>query len=60
MYQHDSNKALGAIGTAVPCAEPGIPYAEAPALYRTYDIFVNQSPSGMFDKTIFEAMACET
>ncbi len=40
--------------------KPGIPYAEAPALYRAHDIFVNQSPSGMFDKTIFEAMACET
>lgn len=39
---------------------PGIPYVEAPALYRAHDISVNQSPSGMFDKTIFEAMACET
>ncbi len=34
-----------------------VPNGETPALYRSADIFVNASPSGMFDKTIFEAMA---
>jgi glycosyltransferase involved in cell wall biosynthesis len=38
----------------------GIPYEQAPALYTKHDISVNQSPSGMFDKTIFEAMLCHT
>lgn len=31
---------------------------EAPAAYSAHGIFVNCSPSGMYDKTIFEAMAC--
>jgi glycosyltransferase involved in cell wall biosynthesis len=37
-----------------------VPYEEVPALYAKHDICVNQSPSGMYDKTIFEAMLCET
>lgn len=36
----------------------GIPNEEAPAVYLAHDIFVNCSPSGMFDKTLFEAAAC--
>ena len=36
---------------------PGLPNIETPALYRSHDIFVNASPSGMLDKTIFEAAA---
>lgn len=28
-------------------------------MYNNHEIFVNLSPSGMYDKTIFEAMACE-
>jgi glycosyltransferase involved in cell wall biosynthesis len=39
---------------------PGIPYAQAPTLFAAHDVFVNQSKSGMFDKTIFEAMAAGT
>jgi len=38
----------------------GLPYEKIPELYAKHDICVNQSPSGMFDKTIFEAMMCET
>lgn len=37
---------------------PSVANIEAPALYRGHEIFVNCSPSGMFDKTIFEAAAC--
>lgn len=37
----------------------GISHTETPAVYNTHNIFVNASPSGMYDKTIFEAMACE-
>lgn len=37
---------------------PGRPNHEIPELYRSSSIFVNASPSGMFDKTIFEAAAC--
>lgn len=36
---------------------PGVPNEQAPALYRSHDIFVNASPSGMLDKMIFEAAA---
>ncbi len=31
---------------------------ETPKVYSAHDIFVNLSPSGMYDKTIFEAAAC--
>lgn len=34
---------------------PGVPNEETPDLYQAHEIFVNASPSGMFDKTIFEA-----
>jgi glycosyltransferase involved in cell wall biosynthesis len=37
---------------------PGIPNDATSAIYKAHDIFVNCSPSGMFDKTIFEAAAC--
>jgi glycosyltransferase involved in cell wall biosynthesis len=35
----------------------GVPPAETPALYDSHKYFVNCSPDGMFDKTIFEALA---
>ncbi len=37
----------------------GIPNAATPEIYNTHEIFVNMSPNGLFDKTIFEAAACE-
>lgn len=36
----------------------GVSNDQTPELYRTHEIFVNTSPSGMLDKTIFEAVAC--
>lgn len=36
---------------------PGIPNNETPAIYAAHEISVNCSPSGMFDKTLFEAAA---
>jgi glycosyltransferase involved in cell wall biosynthesis len=36
---------------------PGPPNAQTPEIYRSHEIFVNASPSGMLDKTIFEAAA---
>src|SRR3989344_3983759 len=38
---------------------PGVPHTEAPNHYNSHEIFINLSTSGMYDKTIFEAMACE-
>lgn len=38
----------------------GVPNNKTPEIYGSHTIFVNTSPSGMYDKTIFEAMACET
>lgn len=34
-----------------------IPHHTAPQLFKTADVFVNLTPSGSLDKTIFEAMA---
>jgi len=38
----------------------GVKQREAPAVYGAYEIFVNAARSGMYDKTIFEAMSAET
>jgi glycosyltransferase involved in cell wall biosynthesis len=37
----------------------GVPNYKIPEIYNAHEIFVNASPSGMYDKTIFEAMSCE-
>ncbi|MCR4276205.1 MAG: glycosyltransferase family 4 protein [Candidatus Parcubacteria bacterium] len=37
---------------------PGPPNYQTPDIFRAHEIFVNCSPSGMFDKTLFEAAAC--
>jgi glycosyltransferase involved in cell wall biosynthesis len=39
---------------------PGVPNDKTPETYSAHEIFVNLSSSGMYDKTIFEAMASET
>ncbi len=36
----------------------GVPNSETPSLYQAHEIFVNTTPSGAFDKTLFEAVAC--
>jgi glycosyltransferase involved in cell wall biosynthesis len=36
----------------------GIPNQKTPYIYNLHSVFVNLSTSGMYDKTIFEAMAC--
>lgn len=37
-----------------------VPNTATPSIYGAHTVFINTSPSGMYDKTIFEAMACET
>lgn len=39
---------------------PGVPNTKTIGVYNAHDVCVNLSTSGMFDKTIFEAMACGT
>jgi glycosyltransferase involved in cell wall biosynthesis len=39
---------------------PGVSNAATVALYSSHEIFMNLSSSGMYDKTIFEAMSCGT
>ncbi|MFA6554481.1 MAG: glycosyltransferase [Candidatus Paceibacterota bacterium] len=36
----------------------GVPNYKTPEIYNSHEIFVNLTPSGAYDKTIFEAMAC--
>lgn len=38
----------------------GAPYFSTPSIYNSHEICVNLTPAGSFDKTIIEAMACET
>lgn len=37
---------------------PGVPNYLTPDLYNKHSLFINLSSSGMYDKTIFEALAC--
>ncbi len=37
---------------------PAVPNHQTPDIYRAHEIYVNLTPSGSMDKTIFEAMAC--
>ena len=36
---------------------PGVPHRETRGIFSAHEFFVNTSPSGMFDKTLFEAAA---
>lgn len=38
---------------------PAVHNEETPRLYSEHEVFVNCSPSGMLDKTIYEAAACQ-
>ncbi len=38
----------------------GIPNYKTPEIFSAHDFFINLSPAGLFDKTVFEACACET
>ncbi|MEI8339893.1 MAG: glycosyltransferase, partial [bacterium] len=37
-----------------------IPNHKTPEIYSSHEVFINATPSGSLDKTIFEAGACET
>lgn len=37
---------------------PGVPNDKTPEIYTSHEIFLNLTPSGSFDKTILEAVAC--
>lgn len=38
----------------------GVAHAATPEIYSSHELSINLSPSGLFDKTVLEAMACET
>jgi glycosyltransferase involved in cell wall biosynthesis len=40
--------------------DTGVPFAQAPHIYSQHEIFLNFTPSGSFDKTVIEALACGT
>lgn len=39
---------------------PSVTNQQTPEIYSQHDLFINLTPSGSFDKTILEAMACES
>ena len=60
-YLESLKQKAGELGIAEHVAfYKGIPHRETIDIYNAHEIFVNLSSSGMYDKTIFEAMACET
>lgn len=38
---------------------PGLPNTQVPDIMNRFELFVNMTPSGSFDKTILEASSCE-
>lgn len=52
-YYEAMRRRAGALATF----HPGVPHSEAPSVFSAHEIFVNTSPSGMYDKTLFEAAA---
>ncbi|HRY52901.1 MAG TPA: glycosyltransferase family 4 protein [Candidatus Portnoybacteria bacterium] len=40
--------------------EKGVPNNQAPKIFNSFDLYINLTPTGSLDKTIFEAMACAT
>jgi len=38
----------------------GVPNHQTPEIYNYYELFINLTPTGSFDKSILESMACET
>lgn len=61
-YEKLKKSAEGVVGADGPVVRfhAGIPNDQTPYAYSSHEIFVNLSSSGMYDKTIFEAMACES
>jgi len=48
--------ANSSFASSVSCTS-AVPNSETPELFQSHQVFVNCSPSGMFDKTLFEASA---
>jgi len=48
----------GSLGSKIKF-HPGIPNPEAVQVYNAHEVCVNLTDSGSYDKTIFEAMACQ-
>ncbi len=40
--------------------QEGVAYLETPKVYNRFEIFINLTPTGSYDKTTLEAMACES
>lgn len=60
-YQDDLKRLVEKAGLGrLVIFKPAVSNNEAPNLYNQYDIYVNTTPTGSFDKTILEALACET
>lgn len=58
-YAEDLKKQISAAGLAGQVKmHQGVPNADTVKVYSAHQIFVNLSPNGMYDKTIFEGMAC--
>jgi glycosyltransferase involved in cell wall biosynthesis len=59
VYAESLRKSVGEAGlTSRIRFFPGIPNTQTPKVYSAHHVFVNLSPNGMYDKTIFEGMAC--
>jgi glycosyltransferase involved in cell wall biosynthesis len=59
-YGDIRRKALGLEEQDVVKFSGAVPHHQTPQIYNSHKIFVNLTESGSFDKSILEAMACQT
>lgn len=57
-YSQIKNDARDLIKSGILTFHSGIPNRETPPVYNKNTLFINLSPSGLYDKTVLEAMAC--
>jgi len=59
-FERLKNDASNLVDKGVVSFKGSVPNSKTPEIYNQHDVFVNLTPRGNFDKTILEAMACET
>lgn len=58
MYLHDLKKRYASLEEKGTVRYRGdVKHADTPSVYASHDVFINLTPPGSFDKTLFEAMA---
>jgi glycosyltransferase involved in cell wall biosynthesis len=57
-YEQELRQRAARLPAGAMSFKPGVSMEEAADLFNRYEFFINATPSGSFDKTILEALAC--